>query len=336
VRKRTYLAAAITIAAAGILVAVAAARSAAVPGNTAAPTISGDAKEGSTLTTTDGTWTNSPTSFAYKWQRCASDGTACADISGATSKTYTLVTGDVGHTDRVVVTASNADGKTSAPSAPTDVIGSKNGPTLAVKPLVTGNATVGGQLITTNGTWAPLPTSYSYQWQRCNDVGESCLNVAGATGKSYGVRSADVGHRMRALVTAHVSSERSTAPSTASALVSSNTQTVTTTSTTTVRGNQPPSITFLSLKRTGRVVYVRFRVCDDGFGTITVTARESKNRALAASHRFSVRRSTSCGVFTRSWTRAARFSISGRYVVSLRAEDTSHALSRLVSRSLAR
>ena len=36
----------------------------------------------------------------------------------------------------------------------------------------------------TTGTWANAPTSYAYQWVRCDPVGEltSCSNIAGATG----------------------------------------------------------------------------------------------------------------------------------------------------------
>ena len=72
--------------AAGIFATVA---QAAAPANTSPPTISGTPKEGSTLTANDGTWTNNPTSFTYQWQRCASDGRSCGDITGAASKTYT-------------------------------------------------------------------------------------------------------------------------------------------------------------------------------------------------------------------------------------------------------
>src|SRR5258708_2390453 len=102
------------------------ARSAAAPQNTALPQISGTAKEGETLTASNGTWSNTPTSYAYQWRRCASDGTACGDITGATKQTYTVATADIGHTLRVVVTASNADGKASATSDATDVVGSKS------------------------------------------------------------------------------------------------------------------------------------------------------------------------------------------------------------------
>ena len=109
-------------------------------------------RRGSTLTASTGTWANSPTSFAYQWQRCASDGTGCGDVSGATDKTYTPTSGDVSHTIRVVVTATNADGKASASSDPTAVVGSKDGPANTVKPTVTGTAIVGEQLRVGNGT----------------------------------------------------------------------------------------------------------------------------------------------------------------------------------------
>jgi len=321
------------IAVGGVFAAVA---SAAVPQNTAAPTISGTAKEGSTLTASTGTWTNSPTSFAYQWQRCASDGTGCGDVNGATDKTYVPVSGDVSHTLRIVVTATNADGKASASSEPSAIVDSKNGPNNTVKPAVTGTAVVGEQLRVGNGSWSPTPTSFSRQWQRCNADGNGCLNVSGATGASYGVRSADVGHRLRALVTARAAGGTATAVSNTSGVVTGQTTTVTTTTTTTttVPGNKAPSIAFLSLRRVGVRIYARFRVCDDRIGRISVIERDNKARALSTRRRFAVTLSQSCGSFSRSWIPAARFRSHGRYVVTLRAVDRSGALSRLVSRSL--
>jgi hypothetical protein len=321
------------IAVAGVFAAVA---SAAAPQNTAAPTISGTAKEASTLTASAGTWTNSPTSFAYQWQRCATDGTGCGDINGATDKTYTPTSGDVSHTARVVVTATNADGKASTSSDPSAIVDSKNGPNNTVKPTVTGTAVVGEQLRVSNGSWSPTPTSFSRQWQRCNADGDGCLNISGATGATYGVRSADVGHRMRALVTARASGGTATAVPNTSGVVTGQTTTVTTTTTTTttVPGNKAPSIRFLSLRRVGARVYARFRVCDDRIGRIGVIERDNKARALSTRRRFAVTLSQSCGSFSRSWIPAARFRSHGRYVVTLRAVDRSGALSRLVSRSL--
>src|SRR5437764_14062062 len=125
---------AVMTVACGVAGTVAFARSTAAPENSAVPQISGTAKEGSTLTASNGTWSNSPTSFDYQWRRCASDGSSCGDITGATKQTYSPVAGDVGKTLRVAVTASNTDGKATATSDATDVVDSKDGPKNSVRP----------------------------------------------------------------------------------------------------------------------------------------------------------------------------------------------------------
>jgi hypothetical protein len=323
------------IAAVGVFAATA---SATAPQNTASPTIGGTAKEDSTLTASPGTWSNIPTSFANQWQRCASDGRACGDITGATEKAYTVASGDVSRTLRVVVTATNADGKASASSDPTDVVSSKNGPSNTVKPTVSGSPVVGEQLTVSNGSWSPAATSFSRQWQRCGSDGNGCSNIGGATGRTYGVRSVDVGHRLRVLVTAHTSSGVATAVSNTTAGVTGQTTTVTTTTTTTTTtpSNRAPSIRFVSLRRVGIRVYARFRVCDDHIGRIGVTERDNKARALSYRRHFAVALPNACGTYSRTWIPAARFRGHGRFVVTLRAADRSGRLSNLASRSLFR
>ena len=94
------------------------------PANTAVPAVSGTAQQGDTLTTSNGSWSGNPTSYAYQWQRCSS---GCSNITGATSSTYTLAAGDVGDTVRSVVTASNGSGSASANSAQTATVSASGG-----------------------------------------------------------------------------------------------------------------------------------------------------------------------------------------------------------------
>jgi hypothetical protein len=93
------------------------------PNNTAVPTISGTATNGSRLTANRGTWTGTaPITYTFQWRRCNPGGQACADISGATQETYTVAGNDVGRTLRVQVTARNAQGTDTATSNNTGVV----------------------------------------------------------------------------------------------------------------------------------------------------------------------------------------------------------------------
>jgi urease beta subunit len=91
---------------------------AAPPVNTAPPTITGTAVQGQTLTAGTGTWSGSPTSYAYQWRDCTADG-ACTNIVAGTDSSYTLVAADRDYSLDVRVTASNADGSATAGSSRT-------------------------------------------------------------------------------------------------------------------------------------------------------------------------------------------------------------------------
>src|SRR5437763_658066 len=81
------------------------------PSNTVAPTISGTATAGSTLTATSGSWAgDTPMTYTYVWERCDNAGNNCVNIAGATAFTYTLQLADVNDTLIVAVTAHNATG----------------------------------------------------------------------------------------------------------------------------------------------------------------------------------------------------------------------------------
>jgi len=179
----------------------------AAPANTGAPLVSGTSTQGDVLTTTTGSWLGSPASYASQWQRCAS---ACSNISGATGSTYTLQAADVGDTVRSVVTASNSGGSASANSVQTAAVLALP-PVNDGAPVVTGTATTGDTLSTSNGSWLDSPSSYTYQWQRCSS---GCLNIGGATGSTYTLQAADVGDTVRAVVTASNSGGSASADST--------------------------------------------------------------------------------------------------------------------------
>jgi hypothetical protein len=81
------------------------------PALVAAPAISGAAEVGRTLTCSEGTFSgDQPLSYSYRWLR---DGSS---ISGATSSSYQVASGDVGHQLACGVTASNPYGNASGTS----------------------------------------------------------------------------------------------------------------------------------------------------------------------------------------------------------------------------
>lgn len=184
---------------------------------TTAPTISGSATEGRTLTGGPGTWTSATTpTYGYQWQRCTAG--TCSDVNGATAATYVVGAADVGHRLRLKVRATNGSGFTDALSAPTATV-VKGAPLNVVAPAVTGTAHTGSTLTTSNGTWrgtATLAVS-AYQWLRCNSGGTGCVPIAGATHKTYVVVAADKGHRLQSRVTVKnpIGTATATSPATA-------------------------------------------------------------------------------------------------------------------------
>lgn len=83
--------------------------------NTALPAVTGTAQVGQTLTTTNGTWLNSPT-FTRQWY---ANGVA---IAGATALTYVVQAADVGKTINVVVSGTSTNGKNTATSNSTAAV----------------------------------------------------------------------------------------------------------------------------------------------------------------------------------------------------------------------
>jgi hypothetical protein len=139
----------------------------AVPENTASPTISGNIRTGWQQVASPGSWTGSPASFGYQWQRCIdSTPASCGDIAGATFSNYVPEAGDFDTWLRVEVTAENIDGVGVAYSmlyGP--VVGS---PFFTSGPTLSGDGILGAELTvaaTANGT---QPVGVNYAWYRCD------------------------------------------------------------------------------------------------------------------------------------------------------------------------
>ena len=184
------------------------------PRNQIPPVVSinggGPATVGKALSTTPGTWSdiNGDTlTYSYQWYRADdSSDTNLNQITGATSASYTLTSSDAHKYLRVVVTANDGRGRTNtATSAYTQVTNSA--PVNSAVPSVSGIATVGNALATTNGTWSDADgdgRTYSYQWYRADDSSGTNLNpITGATSASYTLTTSDAHKYLRVVVTAN-------------------------------------------------------------------------------------------------------------------------------------
>ncbi len=311
--------------------AVAMPAAAATPSNTVQPTISGTPIEGKTLRATAGTWANTPTSFVYHWQRCSAAGASCVTVLTSSSNTYRLKTPDVDHTIRVAVTASNATGRSSATSKQTPVVASIAPPKATALPAVSGLAQVGEQLSATAGTWSGGAQTFSFQWQGCNTDGTGCVDITGATAKTYTARSEDAGRVLRVKVTAKSLSGSTTASSTPTDAVELPPGASPTTSTPiqVTHVNQRPTIHWLSVKVLRGRVYARYRLCDDSGKRVTVIERDLKRGVGVLTRRWSNSPSL-CGTYRHVWVLKASF--HGRVVLTLRARDYAGKMSGPTSR----
>ena len=164
---------------------------------TGAPTVTGTARVGETLTAdtsgiadTDGL---DNVSFSYQW--VANDGTSDTDITGAADSTYTLAADDEGRTIKVEVSftddAGNEETLTSGATATVDA--APNSPATGA-PGITGTARVGETLTADTSGIADADgldnATFTYQWV----AGGS--DIAGATGSGHTshLRRAGPGH----------------------------------------------------------------------------------------------------------------------------------------------
>jgi hypothetical protein len=167
------------------------------PVNGSPPVISGTAAQGQTLAESHGSWTNSPVAFTFQWLRCTASGVNCAAITGATQQSYLLSATDIGSTLQIQEIASNAYGSSPAAiSSPTGVVQSAT-PFSGSTPLISGSTQEGQALTESHAQWTNAPSSYGYEWWRCDAAGGACTAVAGATFQVYVVGGGDLGSTLR-------------------------------------------------------------------------------------------------------------------------------------------
>jgi RTX calcium-binding nonapeptide repeat (4 copies)/WD40-like Beta Propeller Repeat len=193
----------------------------AAPQNISAPTISPTTPpfQGGTISVNPGSWSGSPTTFAYQWQRCDGAGLNCVPIAGATGLSYVVQAADVGatHTIRVTVTATNVAGSTTV-LAPPAGIAVGPAPTNVTKPVISGQPKAfpgGASVSATAGTWTgSTPITFTFQWQYCDYLTPpQCTNIPNATSSFYSPTGDDIGKRFQVVVTATNASGSGTATS---------------------------------------------------------------------------------------------------------------------------
>lgn len=64
-------------------------------------------------------------------------------------------------------------------------------------PEITGSMVQGQTLNEVHGEWLNGPTSYDYQWERCDSSGNSCEAIGGAVFSTYSLGVADIGYTIK-------------------------------------------------------------------------------------------------------------------------------------------
>ena len=178
------------------------------PVNLTAPLISGSPKAfpfGSVISGSTGSWSGlSPITFTFQWLYCDwLNPPQCAPIPLATSSSYAPSGDYIGFRLQLKITAKNSAGSDSAFSGlSVPVTGDLPVNTVSPK-ILAGSIEVGSTLTTDTGAFSgATPLHYTYQWMKCQPVGQPCTPIVGAKASSYVLQPSDQGATIRSQVTA--------------------------------------------------------------------------------------------------------------------------------------
>ncbi len=85
------------------------------------------------------------------------------------------------------------------PAASYGVSSTSDTPAATARPSISGTPAIGQTLTASGGSWNGSPTSYVYQWERCDSSGQNCIAIDGATSATYTPTAGDVGHTLAVL-----------------------------------------------------------------------------------------------------------------------------------------
>ncbi|HSZ69113.1 MAG TPA: carboxypeptidase-like regulatory domain-containing protein [Solirubrobacteraceae bacterium] len=169
------------------------------PTNTALPTMTAsELVVGVPVGSLPGSW-SAPSgagsiSYSYQWQDCDSHGEHCTSIGDAQGASYTPVASDVGHTLRMLLTATDSDGSSTQATAPSAVVAPAQG-SLGAGPgpggSGSGSGNSGGSSGAT-GTGSSSNNSASNNASSSGDGSGSGASGAGSPGTGSTVGSAGV------------------------------------------------------------------------------------------------------------------------------------------------
>jgi chitodextrinase len=150
--------------------------------------------------------------------------------AGTTGQTlYSVTNLACGHSYTVGVDAYDAAGNhSSQASVVASTAPCPSPPTNSALPAISGATTVGSTLSATQGAWSGNPTSYGYQWRRCDGTGNTCSDISGAGTSTYTLTGADQASTLRVAVTATNTNGSSTVSSLPTAVIAAGVQAPTT------------------------------------------------------------------------------------------------------------